>query len=206
MGFNFTERVRRILARARDEASLLHHEYVGTEHILLGIAGEDEGVAIEVLRGLGADPQALGRRLKEAVRAGSATSSSQADLPYTSRAKKTLELAMNEARALNHSFVGSEHLLLGIAAEGKGIGAQVLAEAGVTIDRARSETVRLLGTGPARIITHAGEARRGADVRTAFERVEVILHYRDGRRLESSFTTAQDAIAFLRSSPSPKPG
>src|SRR6266571_4715334 len=90
-GYNFTDRVRKVLQMAREEAARLHHEYVGTEHILLGLIREGEAVA--------AGP----------------------DLPYTSRAKKVLELAMSEARELNHSYVGTEHLLLGLLREEKGI-------------------------------------------------------------------------------------
>ncbi len=197
-GFNFTERVRRVLAIAREEAARLHHEYVGTEHMLLGIVREGGGVAIEVLRSLGADLEALARAIEKVVRAGSASSSPGPDLPYTSRAKMVLELSMKEARALNHSYVGSEHLLLALLAEGKGIAAQVLGEAGVTIDSARSEVVRLIGTELAQVVTPTDESSLGNLIGKPVERVEVILHYRDGRRFQSSFDTAQDAVGFLR--------
>jgi ATP-dependent Clp protease ATP-binding subunit ClpC len=197
-GFNFTERVRRALAMAREEAASLHHEYVGTEHMLLGLVREGGGVAIEVLRGLRVDPQALAWRIGEVVRAGRAEVYPGPDLPYTSRAKKVLELAMNEARELNHSYVGTEHLLLGLIVEGKGIAAQVLAEAGITLDAARSELVRLIGTGPAQELAPKGESGLGDLIGAPLEQVEVILHYRDGRPFKRSFSTAQDAIVFLR--------
>ena len=147
-GYNFTERVRHMLAMAREEAIGLHHEYVGTEHILLGLIREGEGVASAVLANLDIDATQIGDRIKGIVKSGSADKQVGPDLPYTSRAKKVLELAMSEARQLRHSYVGTEHMLLGLLAEQKGIAAQVLNEAGLTIDKAREETLRLLGTDP----------------------------------------------------------
>jgi ATP-dependent Clp protease ATP-binding subunit ClpC len=143
-GYNFTERVRKVLAMAREEASRLHHEYVGTEHILLGLIREGEGVAATVLQNLSVDLEEIQQKIEETVKKGKAPQAS--DLPYTSRAKKVLELAMAEARDLNHSYVGTEHLLLGLLREEKGIAAQVLADAGINLDAARAETLRLLGT------------------------------------------------------------
>jgi len=148
-GYNFTERVRKVLAMAREEAARLHHEYVGTEHILLGLIREGEGVAAAVLQNLNVDLDEIQQKIEETVKKGKAAQATGPDLPYTSRAKKVLELAMGEARELNHSYVGTEHLLLGLLREEKGIAAQVLTEAGVTLDAARTETLRLLGTDPA---------------------------------------------------------
>ncbi|MCE9602431.1 MAG: ATP-dependent Clp protease ATP-binding subunit [Gemmatimonadetes bacterium] len=145
-GYNFTERVRKVLAMAREEAARLHHEYVGTEHILLGLIREGEGVAAAVLNNLSVDLEEIQQKIEETVKKGKAAQASGPDLPYTSRAKKVLELAMGEARELNHSYVGTEHLLLGLLREEKGIAAQVLAEAGVNLEAARAETLRLLGT------------------------------------------------------------
>jgi ATP-dependent Clp protease ATP-binding subunit ClpC len=145
-GYNFTERVRKVLQMAREEAQRLHHEYVGTEHILLGLIREGEGVAAAVLQNLNVDLDEVQQKIEETVKKGKAVQATGPDLPYTSRAKKVLELAMSEARELNHSYVGTEHLLLGLLREEKGIAAQVLTEAGVNLDAARSETLRLLGT------------------------------------------------------------
>ena len=145
-GYNFTERVRKVLAMAREEAARLHHEYVGTEHILLGLIREGEGVAAAVLNNLSVDLDEIQQKIEETVKKGKAAQSTGPDLPYTSRAKKVLELAMSEARELNHSYVGTEHLLLGLLREEKGIAAQVLTDAGVNLDAARAETLRLLGT------------------------------------------------------------
>src|SRR5213592_1942825 len=120
-GYNFTDRVRKVLQMAREEAARLHHEYVGTEHILLGLIREGEGVAAAVLTNLNVDLEEIQQKIEETVKKGKAAA---ADLPYTSRAKKVLELAMSEARELNHSYVGTEHLLLGLLREEKGIAAQ----------------------------------------------------------------------------------
>ncbi len=145
-GYNFTDRVRKVLQMAREEAARLHHEYVGTEHILLGLIREGEGVAAAVLTNLNVDLEDIQQKIEETVKKGKAPAPEGPDLPYTSRAKKVLELAMSEARELNHSYVGTEHLLLGLLREEKGIAAQVLSDAGVNLEQARAETLRLLGS------------------------------------------------------------
>jgi ATP-dependent Clp protease ATP-binding subunit ClpC len=145
-GYNFTERVRKVLAMAREEAARLHHEYVGTEHILLGLIREGEGVAATVLQNLSVELDEIQQKIEETVKKGKAAQATGPDLPYTSRAKKVLELAMSEARELGHSYVGTEHLLLGLLREEKGIAAQVLTDAGVNLEAARAETLRILGT------------------------------------------------------------
>ena len=145
-GYNFTDRVRKVLQMAREEAARLHHEYVGTEHILLGLIREGEGVAAAVLQNLNVDLEEIQQKIEETVKKGKAAAAAGPDLPYTSRAKKVLELAMTEARELNHSYVGTEHLLLGLLREEKGIAAQVLTDAGVNLEQSRAETLRLLGS------------------------------------------------------------
>ena len=145
-GYNFTDRVRKVLQMAREEAARLHHEYVGTEHILLGLIREGEGVAAAVLQNLNVDLEEIQQKIEETVKKGKAAAAAGPDLPYTSRAKKVLELAMTEARELNHSYVGTEHLLLGLLREEKGIAAQVLTDNGVNLEQSRAETLRLLGS------------------------------------------------------------
>ncbi|MDX1675882.1 MAG: Clp protease N-terminal domain-containing protein, partial [Longimicrobiales bacterium] len=145
MNYNFTDRVRKVLAMAREEAIRLQHDYVGTEHILLGLIREGEGVAAAVLTNLNVDLEQIHERIEESVKKGKATIA-LGELPYTSRAKKVLEYAMAEARELNHSYVGTEHLLLGLLREEKGIAAQVLNSLGLTLDDARNETLKLLGS------------------------------------------------------------
>ncbi|HEX8831504.1 MAG TPA: ATP-dependent Clp protease ATP-binding subunit [Longimicrobium sp.] len=147
MNYNFTDRVRKVLAMAREEAIRLQHDYVGTEHILLGLIREGEGVAAAVLNNLAVDLEQVQEKVEESVRRGKATIA-LGELPYTSRAKKVLEFAMAEARELNHSYVGTEHLLLGLLREEKGIAAEVLGQLGVGLEDARRETLKLLGSEP----------------------------------------------------------
>ena len=149
-GYNFTDRVRKVLQMAREEASRLQHEYVGTEHILLGLIREGEGVAAAVLTNLNVDLDDVQEKIEETVKKGKAPAPDGPDLPYTTRAKKVLELAMSEARELNHSYVGTEHLLLGLLREEKGIAAQVLSDAGVSFSsrkaRRQHQMVRISRT------------------------------------------------------------
>jgi ATP-dependent Clp protease ATP-binding subunit ClpC len=143
MNYNFTDRVRKVLAMAREEAIRLQHDYVGTEHILLGLIREGEGVAAAVLSNLNVDLDQIHERVEESVRKGKATIA-LGELPYTSRAKKVLEFAMAEARDFNHSYVGTEHLLLGLLREEKGIaiGGDPRAEKVIASLSARSKTLR----------------------------------------------------------------
>ncbi|NNG15460.1 MAG: ATP-dependent Clp protease ATP-binding subunit, partial [Gemmatimonadales bacterium] len=145
MNYNFTDRVRKVLAMAREEAIRLQHDYVGTEHILLGLIREGEGVAAAVLMNLNVDLDQVQERTEEQVRKGKA-GATMGELPYTSRAKKVLEFAVAEAREMSHSYVGTEHLLLGLLREEKGVAAQVLESLGVTLEQARDQTLKLLGT------------------------------------------------------------
>jgi hypothetical protein len=148
-GYNFTENVRKALARAREEATRLHHEYVGTEHILLALTAEKDTVAAAVLRSLSVDLSQIRQKLEKTVKLGRGATGPE--LPYTSRAKKVLELAMSEARDSKYNFVGTEHLLLGLLREQKGIAAQVLTDVGITLDRARAEILRT-----PRVVSRAG--------------------------------------------------
>jgi len=145
-GYNFTERVRKVLAMAREEATRLHHEYVGTEHLLLGLVREGEGVAATVLQNLGVELDDIQRKIEETVKKAKAGQTVGPDLPYTSPAKKVLELAMAEARYLNHQYVGTEHLLLGLIREEHGAAAQVITSFGITIDAARAGVLEILGS------------------------------------------------------------
>src|SRR6266571_515502 len=138
-GYNFTDRVRRVLQRAREEAARLGHDYVGSEHVLLGLLGEEGGQAAVVLRGHKIDRAALRQRVVAELRPGRPGTAGGPDLPYTSRAKKVLEFAMVSARELGHRYVGTEHLLLGLLREEKGIPARLLADAGITLDTATDE-------------------------------------------------------------------
>lgn len=158
-GYSFTERVRQALKQAREEAADLGHEYVGTEHLLLGMLRDDDALAVTVLRASGVDIDRLREIVVRSVKHGTSSRNGE-DLPYTSRAKKALELAMTEARQLNQDYVGTEHLLLGLLREAKGIGGESLIVAGMTLDGARETTVRILNSGhrpsPVRPISAVG--------------------------------------------------
>lgn len=154
MNYNFTDRVRKVLAMAREEAIRLQHDYVGTEHILLGLIREGDGVASAVLITLTVDLEQIHERVES--QSGRKGDNSAWRTPYTSRAKKVLEFAMSEARDFNHSYVGTEHLLLGLLREEKGIAAQVLNSLGVTLEEARGETLKVLGSSDAETSEPAG--------------------------------------------------
>ena len=143
-GYNFTTRVRRALQNARAEASRLGHEFVGTEHMLLGVLLDADSIATMALRNLGIDPVQLRARIEETVKRGPAGQQESRKLPYTPRAKRILELAMKEAQDKQVGYVSTEHLLLGIIREERGVAAQVLVERGATLDSARAEVTRLV--------------------------------------------------------------
>ncbi len=212
-GYNFTERTRKVLAIAREVAQLRKHEYVGTEHLLLGIIEEGEGVGAAALQALGVDLKRLAASVDEVVPEGTATLDSL-DLPYTSRAKKVLELAMEAARAHHHNYVGTEHLLLGLLLEERGIAAQVLNEAGVTGDGVLAEMDRLLGSEPrpssirfntVSFATSSHSFDSGWAPNIAAINVEVTLV--DGTIVTERFTRIAPAVAFLhRQNRPPKDG
>jgi len=144
MNNKFTERVRKVLSLARDEAGRLHHDYIGSEHILLGLIREGEGVAAAVLNQIGLDLETIRIKVEEMVKPGGSTLTI-GDVPYTSVAKRVLEYAIEEARAMKHSYVGTEHLLLGLLREDSGMAAKVLSSLGVNAEVVRQETLKLLG-------------------------------------------------------------
>ena len=143
MNYNFTDRVRKVLSLAKEEAVRLLHDYVGTEHILLGLIHEGGGVASAVLERLGADSDEIHQSLQEYIKKGD-TAPSVDDLPYTSRSKKVLDLAMGQAAEMNHSYVGTEHLLMGLVLEDKGIAGQVLQRSGLKADQTKKEILEIL--------------------------------------------------------------
>jgi ATP-dependent Clp protease ATP-binding subunit ClpC len=145
MKYPFTTRVRELLSLAHEEALRLRHEYVGSEHILLGLLNEGEGAAIAALKHMGVDPREMRKRIEEGIRPGKG-SAQTAELPYTSAAKKTLESAWAAARDLDREDIGTEHLLIGLVREAKGITAQVLVSFGVTLERARTVLSRVLSS------------------------------------------------------------
>jgi ATP-dependent Clp protease ATP-binding subunit ClpC len=143
----FTERVRKVIYLAREEAARLQHDYIGTEHLLLGVIREGEGIAATVLNNLGVDLDHIRQAVENMVSSSGGTMTI-GEIPFTPRAKRVLELAVEEARSLGHNYVGTEHLLLGLIREGEGVAAKVLLELGVDRKRVREETLKLLGGTP----------------------------------------------------------
>jgi ATP-dependent Clp protease ATP-binding subunit ClpC len=141
----FSERARRVLTLAQEEAQNLNHSYIGTEHILLGLVREEEGVAAKVLVSLGAGLSKVRASVEFVIGRGEKPSSGETGL--TPRARRVIELAIDEARYLSHNYIGTEHLLLGLLREGEGIAAGVLDSFGITLERARTETERALSSG-----------------------------------------------------------
>ena|SRR5260221_12364336 len=139
----FTERARKVLRLAQEEAQRFQHNYIGTEHLLLGLVREDEGVAAKVLHNLGVDLQKVRSSVEDIIGRGDRIVLGEIGL--TPRAKQVIELAVDEARRMNHHYIGTEHLLLGLVREGEGIAAGVLKSQGVTLEKARWQTIRLLG-------------------------------------------------------------
>ena len=138
----FSERARRVLSLAQEEAQRFNHNYIGTEHILLGLVRETEGVAARVLANLGVDLNKVRSAVEFII--GRGERPAQGEIGLTPRAKKVVELAVDEARRMNHTYIGTEHLLIGLLREGEGVAAGVLESLGVTLDKVRSETHRIL--------------------------------------------------------------
>jgi len=141
----FTERARKVILLAKEEAKRFNHDYIGTEHILLGLVREGEGVAAAVLANFGLIPDKIRLEVEKLVQPGPTTVVS-GDLPFTPKAKKVIELAMDEARALGHNYIGTEHLLLGLIREGEGVASQVLVNLGMELEKVREEVMNLLGS------------------------------------------------------------
>lgn len=138
----FTDRARRVVVLAQEEARLLNHNYIGTEHVLLGLIHEGEGVAAKALESLGISLEAVRGEVEESI--GSGQQSPSGHIPFTPRAKKVLELSLREALQLGHNYIGTEHILLGLIREGEGVAAQVLVKLGADLIRVRQQVINLL--------------------------------------------------------------
>src|SRR5262245_4990698 len=175
----FTERVRKVIYPAREEAARLQHDYIGTEHLLLGVIREGEGIAATVLNNLGLDLDRIRQEVENMVSASGGTMTI-GEIPFTPRAKRVLELAVEEARSLGHNYVGTEHLLLGLIREGEGVAAKVLLELGVDRKRVREETLKLLGGTPSASSTTEREERPETPALNQFGR-DLTLLAREGK-------------------------
>jgi ATP-dependent Clp protease ATP-binding subunit ClpC len=138
----FTDRARRVVVLAQEEARMLDHNYIGTEHVLLGLLHEGEGVAAKALDAMGIGLNAVRQQVEEIIGRGQNTPSGH--IPFTPRAKKVLELSLREALQFGHNYIGTEHILLGLIREGDGVAAQVLVRLGADLNRTRQQVIVLL--------------------------------------------------------------
>jgi ATP-dependent Clp protease ATP-binding subunit ClpC len=140
----FGPRARTVLSAANEEAARLSHHYVGTEHILLGLLQEGQGIGVTVLKNLGVDLDDLRMRAQSIVKKGRPENAALAERPFTARARRVLNLAADEARTFGHTYIATEHILLGLLVEANGVAGQALNSFGVGADAARAETRRVL--------------------------------------------------------------
>jgi ATP-dependent Clp protease ATP-binding subunit ClpC len=156
----FTDRARRVVVLAQEEARMLSHNYIGTEHILLGLIHEGEGVAAKALESLDISLEAVRAQVEEIIGQGQQAPSGH--IPFTPRAKKVLELSLREALQLGHSYIGTEHILLGLIREGEGVAAQVLQKLGADLNRVRQQVIQLLSGFQGKESAASGAAASGA--------------------------------------------
>ncbi|MCP2635377.1 ATP-dependent Clp protease ATP-binding subunit [Microbacterium sp. HD4P20] len=160
----FTDRARRVVVLAQEEAKMLNHNYIGTEHILLGLIHEGEGVAAKALESLGISLDAVREQVQDII--GQGQQQPTGHIPFTPRAKKVLELSLREALQLGHNYIGTEHILLGLIREGEGVAAQVLVKLGADLNKVRQQVIQLLsgyqGKEPAAVSGAANESATGA--------------------------------------------
>ena len=154
----FTDRARKVMTLAREEARRFNHEYIGTEHILLGLVKEGSGVAANVLQNLDIDLKKIRIEIEKIVQTGPDLVS-VGQLPFTPRVKKVLEYAMDEARNLNHNYIGTEHVLLWLLREQEGVAAQVLLNLGVRLEDVREEVISVRGEEGAAVIPEREEKK-----------------------------------------------
>src|SRR5205809_2261304 len=138
----FTDRARRVVVLAQEEARMLNHNYIGTEHILLGLIHEAEGVAAKALESQDISLEAVRSQVEEIIGQGQAAPTGY--IPFTRRAKKVLELSLREPPQLGHNYIGTEHILLGLIREGEGVAAQVLVKLGADLNKVRAQVIALL--------------------------------------------------------------
>src|SRR6201991_1605158 len=157
----FTDRARRVVVLAQEEARMLNHNYIGTEHILLGLIHEGEGVAAKSLESLGISLEGVRQQVEEIIGQGQQAPSGH--IPFTPRAKKVLELSLREALQLGHNYIGTEHILLGLIREGEGVAAQVLVKLGAELTRVRQQVIQLLSGYQGKEAAEAGTGGRGGE-------------------------------------------
>jgi ATP-dependent Clp protease ATP-binding subunit ClpA len=198
-GYDFTTRVRGALIKARDEAQRRNHENVGTEHLMLGLLGEEDALVMDVLENLGANPMALQQVVEQRLTDSPTARRSTTDLPYTPRARVVLDQAIATAHEFGDGYVGTQHLLLGLMRERQGIAAQALTAAGLTEPRLRREIVRILqGEGVAAMLDDVEMESTDTQVPLS---IAVEVRYEDGTLAKKIFASKDAAIGFLRDKP-----
>lgn len=175
----FTDRARKVLQLANQEAVRARHEYIGTEHILLGLAAEGSGVAANVFQGLGIDADKIRQEVRRIILDGQA-SITLGKRPQTPKAKRVFEYAIEEARALNHNYVGTEHLLLGLLREHDGVAGQVLLNLGLNLAKLREEVQNILGWNPPVAKPASPLGSKSPDEEEKFDLEESTSPHRDG--------------------------
>ena len=195
-GYDFTNRLRGALIKAREEAQLRSHEQVGTEHLLLGLLAEDDTLVMDVLENLGAQGFDLQNAIEDRLVDGTPNPRGRAtDLPYTPRARVVLDQAIATAHEFGDGYVGTQHLLLGLMLEKHGIAAQVLTAAGLSEVQLRREILRLLqGEGVAALMD---VPEMNSELQVPLS-IAVEVHYGDGSTAKKIFTSKDEAIGFLR--------
>ena len=186
----FTDRARRVVVLAQEEARLLNHSYIGTEHILLGLIHEGEGVAAKALESLGISLEAVRRQVEEIVGQGHAAPTGH--IPFTPRSKKVLELSLREALQLGHNYIGTEHILLGLVREGEGVATQVLVQLGANLSGVRQTVIQLM-SGWTESAASSGGEEIGVFTETVGSSVETVAD--DAPTCPNCFASLDETLA-----------
>ena len=199
-GYDFTSRVRGSLIKAREDAQRRNHEWVGTEHLLLGLLAEEDALVMDVLENLSANPMVLQQTVEQRLTDGQPSRvKSATDLPYTARARVVLDQAIATAHEFGDGYVGTQHLLLGLIRETHGIAAQSLTAAGLTEPKLKREVVRMLqGEGVAATLDDMASEPVETQVPLS---IAVEVRYEDGTLAKKVFASKDAAIGFLREKP-----
>ena len=166
----FTDRARRVVVLAQEEARMLDHGYIGTEHLLLGLVHEGEGVAAKALEAMGINLEAVREQVETIIGRGEHTESGH--IPFTPRAKRVLELSLRESSQLGHNYIGTEHILLGLVREGDGVAAQVLVKLGADLNRVRQQVIQQLHGHPGESRVRIARGARRGEVEDVLARID----------------------------------
>ena len=207
----FSDRARRAIVHAQEEARLLSHDYIGTEHILLGLLAERAGVAARALDSLNVTLEAAREQVREIVGQGSQEQGQRGHIPFTPRAKKVLELSLRESLSLRSEIIGTEHLLLGLIAEGDGVGSQILERLGAPAETVRERVVELARTEPEPETEPPGEpagfAVPGLQARPLRVRMESIGEVRDLlKSIDRRLSAIERHLGIASAAADPPPG